>query len=417
MSSQTDQPLTNWGGNYAYQAEKIVYPETLEELQDIVRGSQRVKGLGSRHSFSSIADTTGTLISFANFNHIIHLDEVRHTVTLEAGVTYGQLCPYLDERGFALPNLASLPHITVVGSCMTGTHGSGVKNGNLATSVTAIEFVAADGTVHHITQEDQTFSGMVVGLGAFGLITKMSLKIIPRFEMWQQVFLKLPYSTLLGQFDEIVSSAYSISLFTSWRATYIDQIWIKERAERPTFDSFFEANSATKAMHPIPDGDAQATTEQMARIGSWYKRLPHFRLGFQPSFGREIQSEYFIGLENAVEAIEAIHSVSSEFASHLLISELRTIAADDLWLSPAYKRASLAFHFTWQANLDAVRNSLPVIEEQLLRFEVRPHWGKVFTLDHDYVWSQYEHTSDFFKLVHQYDPAGKFSNSFLRNAQ
>jgi alditol oxidase len=417
MSSQADTPLTNWGGNYYYQAEKIVYPESLEELQDIVRVSQRVKGLGSRHSFSSIADTRGTLVSFANLSRILHLDEANQTVTVEAGVTYGQLCPYLDERGFALPNLASLPHITVVGSCMTGTHGSGVKNGNLSTSVTAIEFLAADGTVHYVTQEDDTFPGMVVGLGAFGLVTKITLKIIPRFEMWQQVFLQLPHSTLLGHYDEIVNSAYSVSLFTSWQAAYIDQIWIKERAEKPRLDSFFGANMATKAMHPIPDGDAQATTEQMARIGTWYQRLPHFRLGFQPSFGREIQSEYFIGLEHAVEAIEAIHSVSSGFASHLFISELRTIAADDLWLSPAYKRASLAFHFTWHANPEAVRNSLPVIEEQLLRFDVRPHWGKVFTLNQDYVWSQYERFSDFSNLVHKYDPDGKFSNAFLRNAQ
>lgn len=414
MASQTDTPMTNWAGNYHYGAEKIVYPQSLEELQDIVRDKPRVKGLGSRHSFNAVADTTGTLVSFANFNRIIELDEARHTVTVEAGVTYGQLCPYLDERGFALPNLASLPHITVVGSCMTGTHGSGVKNGNLSSSVTAIEFIAADGTVHHISQEDAAFSGMVVGLGAFGLVTKISLRIIPRFEMWQQVFLELPHSTLLAQYEAIVSSAYSVSLFSSWQAASIDQVWIKERAEKPQFDSFFGTTRATKTMHPIPDGDSEATTEQLSTIGSWYQRLPHFRFGFQPSFGRELQSEYFIGLENAAEATESIHSIRERFSPLLFISELRTIAADDLWLSPCYKRASLAIHFTWQSNPDAVRTILPMIEEQLMPFGVRPHWGKIFTLNHDYVWSQYEHSSDFFNLVQQYDPDGKFSNAFLR---
>jgi xylitol oxidase len=411
------QALTNWGGNYSYQAENIVYPETLEDLVAIVRSSQKLKGLGSRHSFNGVADTTGILVSFANLNRIIALDAVNQTVTVEAGVTYGQLCPYLDERGFALANLASLPHITVVGSCMTGTHGSGVKNANLSSAVTGIEFIAADGTVHSITQGDDNFRGMVVGLGAYGLVTKMSLKIIPRFEMWQQIFLELPHSTLLEQVDEIVSSAYSISLFTSWQQSHIDQVWIKGQAEKASFDSFFGARKATKALHPIPDGDAQACTEQMGTIGAWYQRLPHFRLEFQPSFGRELQSEYFIGRENAAEAIQAIQSVSAEFSSLLLISELRTIAADDLWLSPCYKRDSLAFHFTWQDNLEAVKKILPVIEKQLLPFAVRPHWGKIFTLEHEYVWSQYERAADFSKLVQTYDPEGKFSNSFLRTSQ
>jgi alditol oxidase len=417
MSTLAEIPLTNWAGNYTYQAEKVLYPRSLEEIQEIVRSSQRVKGLGSRHSFSAVADTTGTLVSFANFNRIIELDKIGHTVTVEPGVTYGQLCPYLDERGFALPNLASLPHITVVGSCMTGTHGSGVKNGNLSTSVTAIEFVAADGTVHHITEADESFSGMVVGLGAYGLVTKMTLKVIPRFEMWQQVFLELPHSTLLGQFDDIVSSGYSVSLFTSWKAAHIDQIWIKEAAGKPLFDSFFGTRQAAKEMHPIADADADATTDQRGKTGSWYERLPHFKMGFQPSFGREIQAEYFIGRVNAVKAIEAIQSISSSFASHLFISEIRTIAADDLWLSPAYKRESLAIHFTWHANAEAVRKSLPVIEELLIPFAVRPHWGKVFSLGYDYVWSKYERFSDFLKLVRQYDPDGKFSNACLPNSQ
>lgn len=414
MSIQADTPLTNWAGNYNYRANKVIYPQSVEELQAIVRDNHPVKGLGTKHSFNGVADTSGTLVSFAKFNRIIHIDETEQTVTVEAGVTYGQLCPYLDERGFALPNLASLPHISVVGSCMTGTHGSGVNNGNLSTSVTAIEFIASDGTIHNVASTDDDFQGMVVGLGAYGLVTKISLKIIPRFEMWQQVYLELPHSTLLKQFREIVSSAYSISLFTSWQHDFIDQVWIKEKAEKPLFDGFFGTTGAPKQMHPISDGDAQACTEQLGITGSWYERLPHFRFGFQPSFGREIQAEYFVGLENAVEAIQAIQSISSRFNSLLFISELRTIAADDLWLSPAYKRASLGIHFTWHAKPDEVRDVLPAIEAQLMPFNVRPHWGKVFTLAPDYVWSQYERSSDFRNLVRKYDPDGKFSNAFLK---
>lgn len=411
--TQAEQPLSNWGGNYYYQAEKVVYPESVEQVQDIVRNSDQVKGLGSRHSFNSIADTTGTLVSFEKLNRIVELDEEKQTVTVEPGVTYGQLSPYLDGHGFALPNLASLPHITVVGSCMTGTHGSGVNNGNLATSVIGIEFISADGELHTVTQDDDDFSGMVVGLGAYGLVTKMTLKLIPGFQMWQQLFLKLPHSTLFENYEKIVSSAYSVSLFTSWQHDYIDQVWLKARADQSTFETFFDAEMATTQMHPIEGGDIQAATEQRGHVGSWYERLPHFRMGFQPSFGREIQSEFFVDIQYAVEAIKAVNSLKANIAPNLFITELRAVAADDLWMSPCYQRTSIGIHFTWKPDMKAVLEVLPAIEAQLKPFDARPHWGKVYTMPVDDVWSKYERFADFRAMVRKYDPDGKFNNAYL----
>lgn len=416
MSSKSNT-MSNWGGNFHYQAKQILYPETLEEIQEIVRQNASIKALGTRHSFSKIGDTTGVLVSFANFNHISELNVEKQTVTIEAGVTYGQLCPYLDERGFALPNLASLPHISVVGSCMTATHGSGLTIGNLATSVTEIEFVTADGAIHTSTNKDDEFKGIVVGLGALGLVTKITLEVIPRFDMWQQVFLQLPHSILFENFSAIVTSAYSVSLFTSWQHDEINQVWVKEKSENPVFDEFFGAKKSQVPMHPIEAGNHQSTTQQLGVVGKWYERLPHFRLGFNPSSGHEIQSEYFVHIDDATNAINALKSVQSHIAPHLFISEIRTIAKDDFWLSPMYKRPSVAFHFTWKPDMDAVKLVLPIIEDKLIPFGVRPHWGKVHTLKSEYVTNQYKRFTDFIELVRNYDPNGKFNNGYLANLQ
>lgn len=411
--NQAETTMMNWGGNYEYKAANIMYPASVEEIQDIVRNSQRVKALGSRHSFNAVADTSQNLISLKNLDRLVEVSEESKTVTIEAGMTYGQLCPILDQYGFALPNLASLPHITVVGSCMTGTHGSGVNNGNLATSIVGLEFVAADGTLHQINDNDENFSGFVVGLGAFGIITKITLKVMPSFDMWQKVFLDLPLSTLETHFDDVMGMGYSVSLFTKWEKDSIGQVWVKEQATNPVVESLFDATPAQQKIHPIIEADPEACTDQLGQIGKWSNRLPHFRLDFQPSFGREIQSEYFVAREDAFAALEAIRAIQSHISPLLYTSEVRSIAADSLWMSPCYDRASVAIHFTWKPEQDKVLDILPKIENQLKPFNARPHWGKVFTLSADYIQSQYERLNDFATLVQQHDPDKKFSNPFL----
>src|SRR6185437_9936106 len=121
-------------------------------------------------------------------------------------------------------------------------------------------------------------------------------------------------------------------------------------------------------------------TEQMGVRGPWYERLPHFRMGFLPSAGDELQSEYFVSRHHAVEAILAVERLREEITPHLLITEIRAIAADDLWLSPCYKRPSIAIHFTWKPDWNPVKRVLPLIERELASFSARPHWGKLFTM-------------------------------------
>jgi xylitol oxidase len=409
---------TNWAGNYMYRAERVDEPRSLAEIQAIVKERRRLKALGSHHSFNSIADTTGDQISLKYFDEMT-INPRSGTVTVGGGITYGQLGPYLDHHGYALHNLASLPHISVAGACATATHGSGNKNSNLAAAVSALEFVTAAGEVVSLSRErdGERFAGAVVHLGALGVMTRLTLKVEPTYQVRQVVYENLSMDRLQRHLEEIFESGYCVSLFTDWRNHRITQVWIKSRvrpgAPDATPPDFFGAKRATRKLHPLADHSAESCTEQMGIPGPWYDRLPHFRLNFVPSSGAELQSEYFVPRARGYEAIMAVESLRDRVTPHLLITELRTIDADDLWMSTCYGRPSMSIHFTWKPQWPAVRELLPIIEEKLAPFKARPHWGKLFTMPPARLVSLYEKLPGYKAFVEQHDPEGKFRNDFL----
>jgi alditol oxidase len=410
---------SNWAGNYTYSAARLHYPETVEQVQALVARCDKLRALGSRHSFNSIADSTEDLISLERFDHTVAIDRERSTATVDGGVRYGELCQQLHREGYAIHNLASLPHISVAGACATATHGSGDKNGNLATAVAALELVTADGSVVRLSRErdGEQFQGAVVGLGGLGVVTNVTLDVVPTFLMQQEVYENLPVAQLEAHFDQILSSTYSVSLFTDWRPDRVNQVWLKrhlvDEAALAVAPTFFEATLAPANRHPITVLSAEPCTVQMGIPGVWYERLPHFRIDQTPSSGEELQTEYFVPRQHAVAAFRAITQLHAQIAPLLMISEVRTVAADTLWMSPSYQQASVGLHFTWQKNWEAVRKLLPLIEEQLAPFNARPHWGKLFTMPAARLQSLYEKLPDFQQLLRHYDPQGKFRNAFL----
>ncbi|MFT3891772.1 MAG: FAD-binding protein [Anaerolineales bacterium] len=411
------ETLSNWAGNYSYQAANIYEPETVEQIQELVRREGKVKALGTRHSFNDIADSPGTQISTKRFTKIVGLDAERRTVTVQAGVRYGELCQWLDQQGYALHNLASLPHISIAGACATGTHGSGVRLGNLATAVTQMEVVQADGELIRFSQDDEDFYGAVVHLGGLGIVTKLTLSISPRFLMQQDIYENLPLKQLENHFDELMSSTYSVSLFTDWSQDDINQVWLKRISPQGTpiklESELFGARLATKHLHPIASLSAENCTEQMGICGAWFERLPHFKLNFTPSSGEELQSEYILPRQHSVSAIRALNEIRDLIAPLLQISEIRTIASDILWMSPSFEQDSVAIHFTWKKDWKNVRELLPTIEKRLAPFEARPHWGKLFMTSPEELQSRYPKIKVFQRLLEQHDPQGKFRNIFL----
>ncbi|MBD3919193.1 FAD-binding protein [Paenibacillus sp. PR3] len=412
----------NWAGNYRYGSSDIIEPGTLEEVRDLVAKSNSVRTLGSRHSFNGIADTDGIQISLRKLDRVIALDKEQHTVTVEGGIRYGELCRYLDDQGYALHNLASLPHISVAGAVATGTHGSGDQNAGLADAVRAIELVKADGEIAVLTRGvDRDFEGAVVGLGGLGVVTKLTLDVLPSFQVSQTVYDQLPLAVLEERgFDEIYSSAYSVSLFTNWAGPVFNQVWVKskltgEQASVPTTSEFFGAVAAAAKRHPVPGQSEINCSEQLGVPGPWYERLPHFRMDFTPSAGNELQSEYFVPRRYALEALRALEGLRHRISPLLYVSEVRTIAADNFWISPCYQQDSVGLHFTWKPEWESVRQLLPLIERELAPFGARPHWAKLFTMESASVQSQYKRLEDFRQLLLRYDPAGKFRNEFLNS--
>ncbi|MEV6113111.1 FAD-binding protein [Streptomyces sp. NPDC052109] len=406
--------VTNWARTVTYTAREFHRPRTLDALAALVADSARVRVLGSGHSFNRIADPgpDGILLSTAGLPQEIDVDTAARTVRVSGGVRYAELARTVHAHGLALPNMASLPHISVAGSVATGTHGSGVDNGPLASAVREVEVVLADGRTGTMGRDDQRFDGAVTSLGALGVVTALTLDLEPAYEVEQRVYTELPLEGL--DFDAVAAAGYSVSLFTDWREPGFRQVWVKRRTDRPAVD-FPWAAPAAGPLHPVPGMPAQNCTEQLGVPGPWHERLPHFRAEFTPSSGEEIQSEYLLPRSAAVAALCAIDGIRPVVAGVLQTCEVRTVAADTQWLSPAYGRDSVALHFTWVRDEAAVLPVVRRLEEVLDPFDPRPHWGKVFGIAPAVLRRRYARISDFRSLIRSSDPSGTFANAFVRD--
>ncbi|HEY7048245.1 MAG TPA: FAD-binding protein [Jatrophihabitantaceae bacterium] len=397
---------TNWARNIAFNAKAYERPGTVDEVRALVGAADRVRVIGSGHSFNRLADTDGVQLSLAGLAPQLDIDTAGRQVRISAGMTYAALAPRLHAAGLALPNLASLPHISVIGAVATGTHGSGDLNPCLATSVASMEMVMRTGDIVTLCRGDEGFNGSVVALGRLGVVTGLTLDLVPAFGITQYVYDSLPDERLDAEFDAIFASGYSVSVFTDYS---INGLWCKVLADAPPpGPAAFGGLVALDPRNPVPGLPTENATPQLGIPGAWYERLPHFRPEFAPSSGNELQSEYLLPRENAVAALRAVRALRAQVQPALRISEIRTVAADDLWLSPAYGRDTAALHFTWRPDADAVMLAVAAIEQALAPYDPRPHWGKVFSQA-----GHYERMKQFAGLVAGYDPNGKFGNDFV----
>lgn len=413
--------LRNWAGNVSFAATRLRRPASVDELRRLVATSQRVRALGAGHSFSHIADTTGDLVSLAGLPAVIEVDSANSLVEVSAGLSYGELAVQLHRQGFALHNLSSLPHVSVAGACATATHGSGDRNANLAAAVAAIELVTPEGELRVLSRTGDTaaeFFASVVGLGALGIVSRLWLDIEPAYSMRQHVYDNLTHEQVSEHLDEILASAYSVSLFTRWQPALGYQLWRKRRVgdcdDGGAEPVFFGATAAATARHPLPGMTGRNCTEQFGRIGPWHERLPHFRLEFTPSRGAELQSEYLVSRAVAGQAIQALAGIAAKVAPVLQVCELRSVAADEFWLSPSYRRDSLGMHFTWVPDAEAVAPVLVEIERRLAPLGARPHWAKIFRTEPAALAGLYDRYAEFGRLLALRDPGRKFGNQFLQ---
>ena len=412
--------LTNWAGNLAYGAESVHYPTSVVAVQELVARLSRVRALGTRHSFNTIADSPGgALISLSELAPEVTLDAEALSVSVTGGTRYGVLAAELQARGYALHNTGSLPHISVAGATATGTHGSGDRNGILSTAVSGVELVTADGSLVTVDRSNSDLKALAVGLGAFGVITRVVLDIQPTYLVRQDVYRNAPWDSVLEAFDEVMSSAYSVSLIGDFGSPVVRQLWQKTRvASVPDADE--QPEPVPKSLHGGTwYDDAEEPPDHALNVrasipGPWSDRLPHFRLDAPPSAGGdELQTEYFVDRRHAVDALRMLRSLGDRISPHLHATEIRTVASDDLWLSPAYERDSLCIGFTWRKHPIEVMALLADIEAALEPYEPRPHWGKLFTFKSKDLARRFPRLPDFLELTTTYDPTGKFSNAFI----
>lgn len=407
--------MQNWSKNVEFNDKSYLQPTSLTELQEIIRTNPKVRARGTAHCFNEIANTSSVAVNLGKMPKTIEIDVENKSVLVAAGLKYGELAPILHDKGWALSNLASLPHISIAGSVSSGTHGSGIKNQNLANQVLALDIVTAEGDLRQIDRGNPAFNALIVGLGLGGVVYQYQLRIEESFQIRQVIYPEIPLDILQRNFDSIMGSAYSVSYFTDWSSAQVGNLWCKFRDGETIPERIGGRSQADKKFHPIPAVDPVACTEQLGVAGDWHQRLSHFKLEFTPSVGEEIQSEFFVDRKDASAAIEAVSQLGAEITPLLWITELRTIAADNLWLSGAFERDCLAIHFTWKKE-DAIYPIIEKIEAALRPFSYRPHWGKVFTADSQYLKSVYPKINEFKALVEGLDPSSKFENSFTRTA-
>lgn len=421
-AAATMAPERNWSGTLTFSA-PVRSPRSLPELQALVAGSPRVHALGGRHSFTPVADTTGTLVSLAEMSAAtdpaaVEIDSARRLVRVPAGVRYGSLARQLQRSGFALHNMGSLPHISVVGAVSTGTHGSGEGNGNQATAVRAIELVTASGDLRTLDRETlgERFDGAVIALGCLGVITAVTLEIQPTYSVRQDVYTDLEFDAFAANADAIFGAGYSVSLFTDLSSRSFQQVWVKRRLEPAVEvdvpENFFGARRAHSDVHPIPGMSPEPTTAQCGVPGPWSERLAHFTPEFQPGFGEELQSEHFVARPDVVAAMEVFFGLAGAIGPLTRVAELRTTAADRFWLSPQFGQDTAGLSFTWSTDEPAVRAALVEIERGLAPLTPRPHWGKLFATTPAQLGASYPRLADFRALAADLDPTGKFRNAF-----
>lgn len=410
---------TNWAGNVRYSAERFHRPTSVGALQHLVSSSENIRALGTGHSFNTLADCAGDLVSLAGLPPLVQVDASCGSVTVAGGTRYGELAGGLQRAGLALANLGSLPHISVAGACATGTHGSGDRNGVLATAVSALEMVTAEGDLAMVSRQadpDQ-LRATVVGLGALGIVTRLTLDVEPTYDVQQLVYEGLTRDTVREAFSETFGGAYSVSAFTDWHASGTASAWLKHRVDGrgplAPEPRWLGGSLADGPRHPVPGMPAAHCTGQMGEPAPWSSRLPHFRQEFEPSSGEELQSEYFVPRHLAAEALEALESIRERMAPVLQVCEIRTVAADDLWLSPCHGQEAMAIHFTWLEDVARVTAVLADVEERLEPFGARPHWGKLFGTGADTLRGLYPRWADFVDLRRRRDPHGKFTNDLL----
>lgn len=274
-----------------------------------------------------------------------------------------------------------------------------------------MQLISPDGDLIDVDRSHPDFDGMVIALGALGPVVRITLDIEPSYQVQQDGYANLSWDAIVGHFDQVSNAGYSVSVMTMWAEPSARQVWVKTRLG----DDHPRTNLADLGATPIPVADLGhgANMNPFGSPGPWSRRLPHFRLDSTPSRGHEIQVEWMVPRSAFPGVALSLREHGDLIDSMLVITELRTVAGDDQWLSPTQGQDVVGVHFTCNPDTDRVLSVLHVIEPILLAAGGRPHWGKFFLASAAELAPRYPQLDRWLRLRDRFDPGHKFGNAFI----
>jgi FAD/FMN-containing dehydrogenase len=419
-------PFVNWAGTARSQPQSWHHPHTVEEVQEVVCQARadggRVKVVGAGHSFSPIACGGDRMMTLRNLDRFISVDREALTVTVEGGVSLNTLSETLAHHGLALPILGSIDTQTVSGAIATGTHGSSLLHGNLGTGVVAAELVDGRGDRVVVEAGDPRLAGVRVHLGALGIVTRVTLKVVPAFRL-RETRVRVPFDEVC---DRLLDLAAAHTFVKLWWLPHTDKVWVvsmeptEASGERSRWAHRLDVFANNVLFPPVLWAGARVpalvpwTNRVVSAVhlseGEQVGRSDHlFTLPMPP---RHQETELAMPLEHAVEALRWCRSWVERGARVGFITEVRFVKGDESWMSPAYGQdvCQLGVYTAWGADAPAY---MAAFRAQAPRWQARPHWGKELDVTPAQVDDWYPEAPAFRSLAVDFDPDGVFRNPLL----
>ena len=419
----------NWARTSESQPVKTFFPSTITEVCAIVKAAQEhqktIRVVGAGHSFTKLVETEDWLVSLDRLNGIDEIDETAKTVTVYAGTRLFELGKALGEHGYSQENLGDINVQSIAGALSTGTHGTGLAFGNLSTQVMKLEIVNAHGDVVTLSREldPNLFHASLVSLGALGIIVKVTLRIIEA-PIYKFKSYKLPYSKLEAQLDELIDSNRHFEFFLFPYSELVQVKTMNLTNDAPQRIRFYYFKNVvlenylfflvSELCRLFPKTSKFFSRLSAKGVGSSTISAYSHQLFATPRLVRFREMEYSIPLQHLRDALRDVRKTieTNNYAVHFPI-ECRTVKADDIWLSPSYKRDSayLAFHMYKGMPYE---NYFRDMEKIMRKYNGRPHWGKMHCLSKHELQELYPKFNHFLEIRDSFDPNGRFLNRYMQ---
>ena len=396
---------TNWVGNQSFTPAFAAAPRDVEEVASLVRQAAErgvcVRVAGAGHSFTPVVETDGLLLDLSALRGVLDADAERKRATALAGTRIHDFYEPLWEAGLALRNQGDIDTQQIAGAVATATHGSGTRYTSLSGVVRGVQLVSATGEVRNIgDDEPDLLRAAQVAVGMLGVITRLELDVTDTYRLREQIGLR-PWDDVMEHWDQLVSQHRHFGFFWLPSEQSAALYKLERHGQRMTDQCYVKVYDEIGP--DVPDDDTEGH-----RVDRWYRIFP---MVFDPNFD---ELEYYVALERGPQALHAVRELMlTRLPDSVYPLEVRTVGADDAFLSPQYQTATTSISVSGKPGTD-YWDYLRSIDALLAEFDARVHWGKLHFLTPERLQALYPRADDFIALRRELDPEGIFLNDHLR---